>query len=264
MPQIFQSELPLRPWAAPRTARLPGLNPVEPGDWLRVDDAYGKQMAYREELLANRRGAVHALTCGAMPAALALLDAVLLEVDAKPGYRRSGAGVICPDGRRVEIDKSQPLITAGRLVQEDFALMQQPAGAAEHLLTGAVLCFPASWTLSEKLGRPLTGIHGPVPAYDADIARRVQRLFDGIRPGRPIWRANALVYADPELHQPRREADPRDAARRGPLYLRIERQTLLRLPTPRSVVFTIHSYVLPFDRLTREDRTALLRQRATP
>jgi hypothetical protein len=29
-------------------ARLPGLQPVAEGDWLRVDDAYAGQMAYRD------------------------------------------------------------------------------------------------------------------------------------------------------------------------------------------------------------------------
>ncbi|GKY89023.1 heme-dependent oxidative N-demethylase family protein [Sinisalibacter aestuarii] len=261
MVAICQSELPLRPWAEARTARLPGLNPVEPGDWLRVDEVYAAQMAYREDLLATRRDEVHALAPDARPAAEALLDAVLAEIAAKPGYSRRGGRVICPDGRAVEIDRQAPLVTAARLVQEDLVVMQQPEGAEEHILTGAVLCFPASWTLSEKFMRPLTGIHVPVPVYDDNIARRVQRLFDGLREGRPIWRANALVYADPDLHQPRREGERRKLPPDGPRWLRIERQVLNRLPVPRSVVFSIHTYVIPFERLTGEDRAALAAHR---
>ena len=72
----------------------------------------------------------------------------------------------------------------------------------EHVLTGACLCFPASWALSEKLGRPLIGIHRTVPVYQEDLARRVQRMFDVIRVDQPLWRMNALVYANPALHQP--------------------------------------------------------------
>ncbi len=256
--EICQRELPIRPWAELRTSRLPGLNPVEPGDWLRVDDAYGAQMAYREALLADRPDAVLALDEGARPAAEELLEVVLDEIATKPGYTREGERVTCPDGRVVEIDRTAPLATCGRLVQEDLVILETRPGSDEHVLTGAVLCFPASWALSEKFMRPLTTIHVPVPRYSADLAQRVQRLFDGIQPGRPIWRANNLIYDNPDLHQPRREDDPRDREpEAGPRWLRVERQGLMRLAHSRAVVFSIHSYVLPFAALTDEDRAAL-------
>ncbi len=256
--EICQRDLPIRPWAEPRTSRLPGLNPVEPGDWLRVDDAYAAQMAYREALLADRPGAVLALDEGARPAAEELLESVLAHIATKPGYAQQGEKVTCPDGRMVEIDPSAPLATCGRLVQEDLVILETRPGSDEHVLTGAVLCFPASWTLSEKFLQPLTTIHVPVPHYSADLAQRVQRLFDGIQPGRPIWRANNLVYDNPDLHQPRREDDPRNRTlEAGPRWLRVERQGLLRLAISRAVVFSIHSYVLPFTALCDEDRAAL-------
>lgn len=93
--------------------------------------------------------------------------------------------------------------------------------------------------------RPLIAIHDPVASYDTDIAKRVQRLFDGIKPGRPLWRFNALWYRDAELYQPRGLGDPRSAVDQGRApFLRSERQTLLRLPETGAVVFTIHTYVL--------------------
>jgi Haem-dependent oxidative N-demethylase, alpha subunit-like len=259
---ICQTHLPVRPWAKPHTARLPGLSPVAPGEWLLVDEAYGAQMAYRDRLLAERRAAVHVLDAAARPAAAELLAAVLTEVLAKPGFARDGDAVIRPDGVRVTIDSGDPLATAARLVQEDLVILEKPVGAAEHVLTGAVLCFPASWTLAEKHGRPLTAIHVPVPVYDGEIARRVQRLFDGLQPGRPIWRANALVYADPDLHQPRREGEERALPPGGARWLRAERQVLNRLPETGAVVFSIHTYVLAFDRLSDDDRAALSGQQA--
>lgn len=261
---ICQQSLPLRPWAVPATARLPGLNPVAPGDWLIVDEVYGAQMAYREDLLAMKRGAVLRLAPEAAPAAAELLEAVLSEIANKPGYCRNGDVVTCPDGRAVTLDRTDPLATCGRLVQEDLVILEKPEGTSEHVITGAVLCFPASWTLDEKFGRPLTRIHRPVPRYDPDIARRVQRLCDGIRPGAPIWRANALIYDDPELHQPRREDAPHPRPPdNAPRWLRMERQALARLPESGAVVFSIHTYVLPFSALDPADRAAALAH-ATP
>ena len=37
---------------------LPGMAPCAADDWLRVDEAYGRQMAYRARLLAERPAAV--------------------------------------------------------------------------------------------------------------------------------------------------------------------------------------------------------------
>ena len=235
-------------------ARLPGVQPLAMEDWLVVDEAFAGQMVLRDHLLAERRGDVHAMTPGAEGAAEALLALVLEHLG--PGYRREEGAVLRPDGVRVPLDAEPPLITAARLVQEDLCLMQ-PGPEGAHVLSAAVLCFPASWTLSEKIGRPLPAIHGPVAAYDAGMAARVQRLFDAIRPGRPLWRQNALVYADPALHQPRPEAAPRREVPGAGRYLRSERQSLLRLPASDAVAFTIHTYVVPMGALPPEWRAEL-------
>jgi hypothetical protein len=86
-----------------------------------------------------------------------------------------------------------------------------------------------------------------VAPYDADLARRVQRLFDAIRPDRPLWRHNGLKYADPALYHPGREgaARPRDPG--AAQFLRSERQCLVRLPVSGAVVFSIHTYLLHRD-----------------
>ena len=77
------------------------------------------------------------------------------------------------------------------------------------------------------------------------MARRVQRLFDGVREGRPLWRFNALWYDDPTLFQPRPENAPRAAIDRSKApYFRSERQSLVRLPQTGAVVFSIHTYVV--------------------
>ena len=254
MAPILHQHLPFAPWADPRTRRLPGIMPIDPGDWLRADEAFAGQMAERDRLIAGRPEAVHALAPEALPAARELLERVLGELAGRPGYALGATAVIRPDGAEVALDRDAPLLTLGRLCQEDFCLLQQRDG--EHVLTGAILCFPASWTLAEKFGRPLVAIHDPVPAYDADIARRVQRLFDAIRVGQGLWRANALLYDDPALFHPRREAAPRRVSTSG-AYLRSERQCLVRLAQSGAVVFSIHTYLLRRADLTAAQARAL-------
>ena len=240
---IVQDQLPHLAWLDPRTARLPGIQPVVGDDWLRVDDAFAGQMRERDRLIAQNEMAVHALMPSALPAALELFERVLQVLRCTPGYTVTQADVRRPDGVTVPLDDEAPLRTLGRLIQEDLCLMEQVDD--EHVLTGAILCFPASWTLAQKLGRPMTAIHIPVEDYTDDVAQRVQRMFNAIRPEQPLWRMNYLTYADPTLHQPRLEFDRRP---RPPadvrVFVRSERQCLMRLPLSRAVVFSIHTYVV--------------------
>jgi len=238
MTTILQDALP--PDMTERRA-LPGIAPLDPATWLRVDEAFAAQMAERVRLLATRRDDVLAVTEGARPAMDELLQFVLdwLAKHGK-GYDISAKEACRPDGVTVTIDRADPMGTLGHLVQEDLCLMEKRG--EEHVLTAAVLCFPASWRLAEKIGCPLTAIHVPVPEYDDGIARRVQRLFDGVQPGRPLWRFNALNYADPALHQPRSRVTPSETADLP--YLRSERQCVLRLPQTRACVFSIHTWVI--------------------
>ena len=237
------------PWMTPATARLPGIQPAAPGDWLRVDDAFAGQMALRDQLITQAPEQVHALMPLAQPAAQELLDLVLQTLPDLPGYQVASTSVTRPDGVTVPLNHRTPLLTLGRLVQEDFAL-HLPQGP-EHALMGAILCFPASWTLAEKIGRPLTAIHTPVPTYDAEMAARVQRMFTALRPGQVLWRANALLYEDPALHQPRRENAPRQRVGLRN-YLRSERQCLLKLPVSGAVVFSIHTTLVHIDTVPKD------------
>jgi dimethylamine monooxygenase subunit A len=251
---ILQTRLPFAPWMDPRTARLPGVIPADPQDWLRLDEAFAPQMAERDRLLAEQGERVAAMLPQAREAAEELLERVLSVLIDSPGYQVAAGQVVRPDGVRVQLDRAAPMPTLCRLVQEDLCLMQKAGG--EHVLTAAALCFPASWTLAEKLGRPLLAIHAPVPPYSDDVARRVQRLFDGVREGQPLQRMNALVYDDATLFQPRLEGQrrPRPVDR---LYLRSERQCLTRLAGSGAVVFSIHTYVVRLDDLEPAARAGL-------
>jgi hypothetical protein len=252
---VLHDRLPSAPWMVPAQRRLPGMQPFRLADWLTHDEAFAGQMALRDRLIAERRGAVHAHVPGAEQAAAETLRTVLAHLPR--GYARDGDAVTRPDGVTVDLRAEPALVTAGRLVQDDLCLLERPPGAAEHVLTAAILCFPASWTLSEKIGRPLGAIHGPVAEYTGDIAARVQRLFDALRPDRPLWRQNAMFYAAPDLFHPRTEAEPRIAPAGGRDYLRSERQALIRLPESAAVLFSIRTYVLPRAALSPEQTAAL-------
>jgi len=241
MPQICQTDFPTA-LSVPRP--LPGVAPLEPDGWITVDEVYGAQTAYRSALMDSHRDVVMASCPGSEAAQSEALEAALAVLAARDDFEVGPAKVVCPDGRHVPLDAA-PLEVLSHLVQEDICLLERADADAEHVLTAGVMCFPASWMLQEKIGRPLMGVHAPVTEYDDALGKRVQRLFDGVQVGRPLWRFNRLWYADADLFQPRAEA-----ARRDPVtaqsydFLRMEKQSILRLPRTRAVVFSIHTYVL--------------------
>lgn len=254
---VLHDRLALAPWMDPALWRLPGVKPLEPEDWLIRDEAFPGQMALRDRLIANRQEAVHAITPRALEPARECLDMVLEALAQDPGYARDVETVTRPDGASVEIDRDAPLITLGHLIQADVCVMQE--GPGEHVLTGAILCFPGSWTLAEKMDRPLMAIHGPVAKYDDGVGLRVQRLFDGIRPDRLLVRANAHRVHHTELFHPRSESDPPSVRHEPPggPYLRSERQALRKLPRTGAVIFTIHTTMIPLDQLTDAQRATM-------
>jgi hypothetical protein len=260
MTAILHSRLPVEIWMDPRTARLPGMLPLAPQDWLILDEAYAAQMAERRHLIAAQPGLVHALLPRARAAAGELMETIRPRLPGL-GFVARDAGWTCPDGVQVPDDPDAPLLTLGRLLQSDFCLLQD--GPSGHVLTGAILCFPSSWTLAQKIGRDMAAIHVPVASYDAGLAARVQRLFDAIRPEQPMWRGNVLDYDDPALFQPRLEGQARPP-RAGDLgrFIRAERQSLLRLPRTRAVVFGIHVWQVAAQGLSPGSRAGLLRHLA--
>jgi len=251
---VLQKSLDGVTWLDPGGRKLPGVQPLGDAGWLVVDDAFAGQMRLRDDLIGALQADVYAQEPSAEAAAQECLDLVLEACSANSTYDVGPRRVYRPDGVKVVVHRERPLLTIGRLIQEDICILQKRGD--EHVLTGAILCFPSHWTLSEKIGRPLTRIHVPVASYDEDIARRVQRLFDGIKVGRPMWRANILPHAAGVLHHPKREAEPDPSDGKPLRFLRSERQVMTRLPESDAVIFSIHTFIWPKDTLPHQVQSA--------
>ena len=243
MPEILQTRIP---YDASTKKNLPGIAPLAADGWLVEDEAFAGQMGERDRLISVMPERVFADAGAAPEAKQEVLDEVLGLLRRRPSYKVNPKEVIRPDGVVVPLD-GDPLLNAAQLVQEDLCLHEKRGD--EHVLTAAVLCFPASWRLDEKVGRPLGAVHATVDEYTADIGKRVQRLFDGIQPGRPVWRFNLLQYVRPDLFQPRSEKEARSADEDygSGAYTRTEHQSLVRMPKSGAVLFAIHTYVVKQD-----------------
>jgi hypothetical protein len=231
-----------------------GIKALDLQEWIEIDRRFTEQLAERRQLLDERRSEVLAGLPESGPGQRELL-ALLLEHLPKrfPEHYRPVDGGIenLATGERFAFAAwdDTPLELAGRLVQEDLCLMQR--GDAGYRLVAALLCFPAHWRLADKLGRPLQVIHEPVPGFGERLADPVDRFFANVQVARPVWRVNwSLVDAPTLFRPPEHRGNPRpiSAEQAGrQLWLRVERQTLRRLPRSGDVVFGIHTYVDPLE-----------------
>src|SRR6267154_1872178 len=136
-------------------------------------------------------------------------------------------------------------------------------GADGYVLVAAALCFPSSWSLADKIGRPMIAIHEHVPGYRERLAARIDRIFDNLRVEQPVCRVNWSIYPDADLHHPEPKQRPRNwFAETGELisraFVRVERQTLRRLPASGDILFTIKVLVDPLEGLRRHPNGAQL------
>lgn len=179
-----------------------------------------------------------------------LLIAHLLKHHSAIYRRRDDVIEMSGDGRRIAIDPADPvpLLTAARLVQDDLVLMRN--GADGWTLAAAVLTAPSKWSLAEKMNRNLDGIHDNVPGYAGRMAALMVRIFDQLQPLAPVERLNWSLYDDDVLFHPETKARPKRWSGEGgnfgsDAYIRVERQTLIKLPQSGGILFTIRVYVDP-------------------
>jgi hypothetical protein len=245
---------PYLPFAGGGFRLTMGLMPLGAAHWLDYDGALAAQLAEKRALLAERHGEVFAARpeCDAAAGELLMLLAQHLPLHHPRIFRRDGArlaNLVTGEAWDVAQPALHPLDLCGRLAQEDFCLMQR--AGERFILTGASLSAPARWRLADKLGRTLGEIHAPVAGYDAALASPVDRFFDHLKPDRLVWRLNWGIVDSPARFQPARipPAEPITAEKAGErLWLRVERQTLRKLPETAAVVFTIRTHITRLDR----------------
>jgi hypothetical protein len=152
----------------------------------------------------------------------------------------------------------EPFEYITRQVQGDFTLQDQRDGTL-YLDGGMVTC-QADWSLDFDLGMSFKEWHGPVPrAHEAGVFDRALQFLLRLQHGAPVRRLNWTLTVNPRL-----DTSPESYPHWGPdrttlsaenigakLHLRVELQTLFRLPRSNAVLFGIRCYLLSFQDLVR-------------
>ena len=230
--------IPLRPTVSTRS--------IEEAEWLLVDDSRRLLLDHKRRLIADRPAQVLAVDAVPQPIGTEVAESILDHYARHhPGLLlRSGQKVVDADsGATLDLTRQHPMAVVSQVVAEDLCVMVPEEGV--WILQGACVCFPSRWNLAEKVGRSLDDIHDVVPGYSGGVAEASRGVFDRLE-DRILLRFNWTVLDDPTLFQPHPPAErSRRALSPEDLYLRVERQTLRRLPTSGAVLFAIHTTVQP-------------------
>jgi heme-dependent oxidative N-demethylase alpha subunit-like protein len=241
-----------------------GLTPLREDEWLAPDATLRETLAAKRELLATRRGEAFGALAEADDGSRELLHLLAADLPRHyPAiYQRIGDRLLnraTDETWDIAAPAFHPLDLAGRLVAEDLCLMQ--ASDDSYRLVAASLCTPNRWRLADKLGRPLDAIHASVPGYTAALDRPVGHFFAALKPDRILGRVNWGIADDPARFQPvARDVAAIAAEDAGAaLWLRVERQSLRRLPQSSAILFAIRTEITRLDRAvrTRADRIDL-------
>jgi hypothetical protein len=145
----------------------------------------------------------------------------------------------------------------GEMWEPDYLLLRADATGRFRLVGGCV-CFPSSWSLAEKIDRPMEFIHGPVPGLNAQLGRSIDTFLAKLTPGAAWLRHNWGLSRSPELNQHPSRPLPRldESAALAEVWLRVEQQALVALPASGGALFAIRIAMHSLAELKRDATTA--------
>jgi hypothetical protein len=231
-----------------------GLTALDPDHWIEPDGDLDAFLTEKQRLCRENLDQIFYSEDTSHAAQQECLDILVSHLLARHAgvYRRQG-DVLHFTGRTVDLaDRATvPLMRAGSLVQDDLVILEK-RDAGWHLAAGYV-AFPSAWSLPEKAGLPMEGVHAHVPGFSGGTrnATMINRIFDNLQPDLPAVRMNWSIYPSGDLFWPPERGARAEKAEFSAAsnFIRVERQTLRRLPQTGGIVFTIRIYADPLARL---------------
>ena len=167
----------------------------------------------------------------------------------------TGMGVLA--GEVMATESSEPcerMLNMGRCLEPDVLWLQRRGDSNDFHLVAGCVCFPSSWSLAEKIVKPLDVIHRPVPQLNQKLAAPIGQFLRRMEPGIAWCRENWGLSRSPELnHHPDRGLPRLDAlVKLDEVWLRVERQALVALPQSGSVLFGIRIEVYALGEVSNE------------
>ncbi|ODQ78000.1 hypothetical protein BABINDRAFT_163049 [Babjeviella inositovora NRRL Y-12698] len=138
-----------------------------------------------------------------------------------------------------------PLVYVSKMAKEDFYIVQQ-RDDGKHYLVAACVAFPGgSFGIKGILGTHLDHIHELVPFYETKLKPSMERWFGKMEPADLVERGSWYITWDHKLFRNNIYALKEGKKVHSGIpptefNVRVDRQTLRRLPRTRAIVFTAH------------------------
>lgn len=204
---VWQDEIPkqLRPYK-PTYHITMALQNDTPQDLITIDRDYLDRVNLRRSLIASHPRTVHGCTPHGGPAVRELYSYLLADYlpqrypsifqldDARANMKNTATGKT--QSLTPPEDPEAALRILGETVEEDMFLLRETEEG--HESTAFMCCFPSGFDPSEKLGKLLSEIHRPVPAYEK-IAKSMERFFAKLEVGKSVKRMNWSVQTHEQL-----------------------------------------------------------------
>lgn len=265
-----------QPWRWASADFSLGLRAVRPGEWIQFSDSHALNMREKRARLAAEGGRYYRTLPESLAAQHELRDRVVAHLleNHPDRYTRQGSVLTSrEEGLDWALDATdiEPLRQLADIIEEDFMLLQPIDGKLR--ISASSNAYSTSGRLVAAVGKTIDWAHLPVPALTEKLGTRIDRVLDSVHENTPCERFNWQVTPMATLffpHQNPHEANAaamravhdelsRDPQRAGELlHVRVERQTLTRLPASRAVAFSLHTYSDPLS-VVEADREAALK-----
>ncbi|ORY15177.1 hypothetical protein BCR34DRAFT_191115 [Clohesyomyces aquaticus] len=253
---------PYRPfrWAYHQTMSLTKL---EPDWWLELENTYEKRIKQRQALFKQHGEGVLQALPGSELACKELMEMALQFLCARyPQYFRLDRekmkfynGIL---NTEADLKNSHPLHVILNNVPEDFAITLREPESGHYYFQAGVICSALGWNVASKIGLRLHEIHAPIPDYKEKMQFSMDRYFAKKPTDKAIQRGSWGLEVDQPLYMP--PGDPHEKYRDvqqadldiSRCHLRVDWQTLRRLPLSGAIVFNFKALFTPVESFREE------------
>jgi dimethylamine monooxygenase subunit A len=131
-------------------------------------------------------------------------------------------------------------------------MVPRESGGREMTFGAGSVSVPNRWDLRSKLGRTMTEVHAPVSRLNEQLGRPIAQFFERLQPDKSFWRLGWDVIDTADLFPAgEQRCGTPDTPERDDMHVRVERETLRRLPRTDAVLFTIRTYITKASALRR-------------
>ncbi|KAK3181231.1 hypothetical protein K4F52_007507 [Lecanicillium sp. MT-2017a] len=229
--------------------------------WIELDNTYKDQIATRKEIYRKHGKDIIQALPGSKLACKELTEMTIEFLCARYSnhFERNG-GTFTNHilGKSYDVARTDPLSLLLENIPEDFALMLRDPETGTYKFRAGVICASTGWSLGTKIGMGLPDIHSPVPDYKQKMQLSMDRFFTKMSTSKPVQRGAWGFEVGKHLYTPPNHPDLSHRDSQSPtlrpedIYLRVDWQTLRRLPLSGAIVFNFKVFFTPVTELKDE------------